>query len=346
MAPAILLVDDQRDILRLLRSALDTLRNPDLEIMEAASAEAALQELNDRSVELLVTDYNLPGASGMDLMHRVRAAHPDTRIILITGNTDRKLRDEMLNAGALAVFSKPIPLGDFLDAVERGLGLARTILPSEPERDGETNRMRVSELLANLRQDLAAAAVLLISNRGLVVARAGDLRDSSMEVSLMSALAASFTAGLKVSGSNRQSGLDQYSVFAGGDQDLVLMPVDPMYFMVLAGEHISSSPELPQTIQAMRLVKEEVSRGLRFIGATGPLKKARRKTDELGRPEARLDALLTAAPESGMSQEELDAYWDAAATQHANKPMNKDEISYEDARKMGLTPGSEQETTG
>ena len=71
-------------------------------------------------------------------MHQARRAQPDLPVILITGNTDRKVRDEMLNAGAVAVFSKPVPLGDFLDAVERGLGIGGRCLPgSEPKPEAE-----------------------------------------------------------------------------------------------------------------------------------------------------------------------------------------------------------------
>ena len=39
-------------------------------------------------------------------------------------------------AGAVAIFDKPIPLADFLDAVERSLGLVRTIFPPEIEQGG------------------------------------------------------------------------------------------------------------------------------------------------------------------------------------------------------------------
>ena len=85
MAPAILLVDDQRDILRLLHSALDTLRDPDLEIFEAISGEAALRLIGDQHVDLLVTDYNLPGITGTELMRQARLGLPDLPAIVITG---------------------------------------------------------------------------------------------------------------------------------------------------------------------------------------------------------------------------------------------------------------------
>ena len=57
--PRILLVDDQRDILKLLHSTLDTLGH-ELEILEAPSGEEALLEAMRSKVDLLVADYRLP----------------------------------------------------------------------------------------------------------------------------------------------------------------------------------------------------------------------------------------------------------------------------------------------
>ncbi len=236
MKYGILLVDDQRDILRLLHSALDTLRNPDLEIYEAPSGEEALLEARRPRIDLLVSDYKLPGMSGIELMHKVRARHPEVKVVLITGMTDRKARDEMLNAGAMALFDKPVSLADFLDVVERSLGLVRTIFPSEVgSKKEEARRARVSDLLANFRQDVNAHAIFLLNERGIILARAGALYDSSLEVSLLSALAAIFNAGLKIAKFNRQEVLDQYFVFNGGDEDLLLIPISGEYALLLAG---------------------------------------------------------------------------------------------------------------
>ncbi len=104
MKYGILLVDDQRDILRLLHSTLDTLKNDDLQIFESPSGEEALLEASRQQIDLLVADYKLPGISGIELMHKVRARHPEAKVILVSGMTDRKARDEMLNAGAVALF--------------------------------------------------------------------------------------------------------------------------------------------------------------------------------------------------------------------------------------------------
>ncbi len=66
-------------------------------------------------------------------------------------------------------------------------------------RRRKQHRQTLSELLGGFRQKIKADAVFLISDRGRVLARAGDLYDSSMEVSLLSALMAIYSAGLKVS---------------------------------------------------------------------------------------------------------------------------------------------------
>jgi len=199
----VLLVDDQRDILRLLHSTLDTLKNAEIKVFEAPSGEEALLEASRHKVDLLVADYKLPGMSGVELMHKIRVRNPDAKVVLVTGITDRKVREEILNAGALAVFDKPIPLADFLDVVERSLGLVQTIFPAEKmDVKTEARQARVSDLLANFRQDIGADAVFLLNDRGLVQARTGKLRDDSMEVSLISALMAIHSTSLKVARHN------------------------------------------------------------------------------------------------------------------------------------------------
>ncbi len=355
MSYGILLVDDQRDILRLLHSTLETLKNSELEIFEAPSGEEALLAAGRHQIDLLVTDYLLPGMSGIELMRKVRIRHPNVKVILITGMTDRKARDEMFNAGAVAQFDKPIPLADFLDVVERSLGLVRTIFPPENEPKTEARRSRVSDLLANFRQDINGQAVYLLNERGLVMARAGDLRDSSMEVSLLSVLTAIFNAGLKIARLNRQETLDQYFVFGGGDQDLLLIPVTGGYYLLLAGAGLARRETVLDTIQALLALRDQVEKSLRSMGVTSELKdqapatptqpakppvKRKGKTGELaqGPTAPEMEALLKEAAKKKVKPEEMDAFWDQAAEQHASKTNNPEVISYEEARKLGLAP--------
>jgi len=345
-APCILLVDDQRDIVRLLHSTLQTLGHQ-LDLVDAPSGEEALLEASRRKVDLLVADYLLPGISGVELMRKIRARNADLKVIFISGMTERKARDEMLHAGAVAIFDKPIPLADFLDAVERSLGLVRTIFPPESSKEVEERRQTLSELLAGFRQKIRADAVFLINDRGRVLARAGDLYDSSMEVSLLSALMAIYGAGLKVSRFIRQESLDHYHVFRGGDHDLILIPVDSSHALLLAGKGLANADRILRTVEGMLFVRGDVENVLESLGvapgvmvteSTTPEPEATVFDSEEPEPEVDLDALFASADKKS-EVKDLDAFWNDAVEKTSNIPTNPDVISFEEASKLGLTPG-------
>jgi CheY-like chemotaxis protein len=363
MEHTILLVDDNRDILKLLRNTLDTLKKPDLKIFESPSGEEAMLESSRHKIDLLITDYMLPGMSGVELMHKVRARHPEVKVILISGMSERKVREQMINAGALAIFDKPIPLADFLDAVERGLGLVQTIFPPESldakDAKTEARHVRLSDLLANFRQDFNAQAVFLISERGLVQARAGSMVDSSLEVSIVSALTAIHQASLRVARNNHQDKLDSYHIFRAGDSDLVFIPVNSMYSLLVAGDSLATQENIFNTVTGVQALRTEVERTLKSIGATGELRLVASKTTPLparrqgeannpdkkntdrlkaAAPAPEMESLLNEATKAKQTSTDTDDFWNQAAEKHGKKPSSPKVISLEQAREMGLLP--------
>jgi CheY-like chemotaxis protein len=355
----VLIVDDQRDILRLLRSTLETLKNAEVKIFEAPSGEEALLLSARQKVDLLITDFKLPGMSGMELMHKVRVRHPEAKVILISGTTERKVREEMLNAGALAVFDKPIPLADFLDVVERGLGLVQTIFPPEKaEGKVEERHARVSDLLANFRQDIKAEAVFLLNDRGLIQARTGKLHDDSMEVSLVSALMAIHSASLKVARHNHQEKLDSYHVFSDGDHDLLFVPITPLYALLVAGNDLANKEHILETVNSLLALRTEVEKSLKSMGVTGelhlpsehddipappvaPLHGTKKLIEKAATapPSPEMEALLKEAATKKEQASDMDDFWNQAAEKHGSKPVSSEVISLEEARKLGLVPG-------
>ncbi len=359
MERVVLLVDDQRDILKLLRVTLESLKNTDLKIFEAPSGEEALLESSRHKIDLLITDYLLPGMTGVELMHKIRARHPEAKIILITGMTERKAREQMINAGALAIFDKPIPMADFLDAVERGLGFVPTIFPPEKlDEKTEARHARLSDLLTNFRQDFNAHAVFLINDRGLIQARAGSLHDSSMEVSLISALMGIHHASLKAAKHNHQETLDSYHIFSGGDNDLIFIPVNPLYALLVAGPNLATEEHILETVNGAVALRKDVEGALKSMGVTGELHsispkttplprditaasaKSRTQTDELRAtaiPAPEMEALLKEATDKKVpATSSTDDFWNQAAEQHGKKPTSSKVLSLEQAREMGL----------
>jgi len=319
-----------------------------LDIVDAPSGEEALLEASRRKVDLLVADYLLPGISGVELMRKIKVRNPELKTIFISGITERKAREAMLGAGGIAIFDKPIPLADFLDAVERGLGLVRTIFPPEGSKDVEQHRQTLSELLAGFRQKIKADAVFLISDRARVLARAGDLYDSSMEVSMLSAVMAIYSASLKVARFIRQEQLDNYHVFRGGDYDLLLIPVDTSHALLLAGKGLARPDRIIQTVEGMIFVRGDVENVLQSLGVSPvpAITEANVPEPEVvdmfeakePEPDVDLDALFATAGKKSQVKD-IDAFWNDAVEKAGNIPTNPDVITFDQARKLGLDPG-------
>jgi CheY-like chemotaxis protein len=71
----------------------------------------ALQRINDegdRSLILILSDINMPGMSGFELLPQARAARPDVPIIMITAYGDAETKRKALEGGAEALLTKPI----------------------------------------------------------------------------------------------------------------------------------------------------------------------------------------------------------------------------------------------
>lgn len=339
--PRVLIVDDQRDILRLIHSTLDTLGH-EMKILEAPSGEEALLEATNHKIDLVISDYKLPGITGVELMAKIRSRNPDVKFILITAMTDRRTRDEIRNAGAIANFDKPIPLADFMDTVERVLGFKRSLIIDEAEESQTQGKTSLSGTLADLRKKIGAQAVYLLSERGRVMERAGDLYDNSMEVSLFSALMATFSAGNKAARVMLMKDENHYHLFAGESHDLILMPVSALYALVVAGEKLVSRDRALAAVEAMRAVRETVEQNLRSLGVpTAPSEPSVADLTPLPAtlnvPTQDLAAMLTKV--SNQKQDvDANAFWDDAVEKHGNPPLKADHISYEQAKQLGLAP--------
>jgi CheY-like chemotaxis protein len=339
----ILIVEDQREVSRLLHSALDTLEDK-LEIVEIPSGEEAILDSSRYPVDLLVSDYRLPGITGTELMIKVRRYRPNVKVILITGQTDPKIRKEVAEAGADAFFIKPVPIADFLDSVERHLGLVETILPPEPIAivEAEESHFNLPDLMANLRQELDAIAVLLLNDSGRILARAGDLPDRNDEISLLSSLLSIHSAGQKVSRIIGQKVASNWYVFDGGEYDLIFAPVGMMHAMLVIGPGLADQQQVLHTVDVFSAARKNIESALGEIPPGIPA-----THDALTTPvEAVEQGMREMAPlfkesRKKLKPAELNDFWDKAADNHP-APTNPDMLSYDQAKQLGLAPEDEK----
>ena len=108
----ILVVDDEPDVEVLFRQQfrLD-LRAGRFTMEFARSASAALQRIADAagvSLILILSDINMPGMSGLELLHKAKALRPDVPVIMITAYGDAETKRKAFEGGAEALLTKPI----------------------------------------------------------------------------------------------------------------------------------------------------------------------------------------------------------------------------------------------
>lgn len=112
MNALILVVDDEPDVEVLFRQQFRRDLRADRFTMEfAQSAALALQSIadaGDRPLILILSDVNMPGMSGLELLPKAKAMRPDVPIIMITAYGDAETKRKALENGAATLLTKPI----------------------------------------------------------------------------------------------------------------------------------------------------------------------------------------------------------------------------------------------
>ena len=122
MSLLILVVDDEPDVETLFRQQFRRdLRDGRFTMEFAQSGPAALQRITDAarvSLILILSDINMPGMSGLDLLPKARAARPDMPIIMITAYGDAETKRKALEGGAEALLTKPIDFATLRNEID------------------------------------------------------------------------------------------------------------------------------------------------------------------------------------------------------------------------------------
>jgi CheY-like chemotaxis protein len=124
----ILVVDDEPDVETLFRQQFRRdLRAGRFVMKFALSAPAALREIEEVGEAILIlilSDVNMPGMSGLELLPKARAARPDVPVIMITAYGDAETVRKALEEGAAALLTKPIDFSALRDEIEARIGWA------------------------------------------------------------------------------------------------------------------------------------------------------------------------------------------------------------------------------
>ena len=118
----ILVVDDEPDVEVLFRQQFRRdLRAGRFAMEFAQSAPAALQRIGDAqgvSLILILTDINMPGMTGLELLPKAKSLRPDVPVIMITAYGDAETKRKALEGGAESLLTKPIDFQALRDEID------------------------------------------------------------------------------------------------------------------------------------------------------------------------------------------------------------------------------------
>ena len=123
MSPAILIVDDEPDVRKVVRSVLEA---DGYQVTEAADGPAALTLLRSiggpRGPQLVVLDVMMPGIDGVEVCRQI--PHDRMKVLMLTARDDAETREAAMAAGADRYMTKPFSAVDLLDAARELLATA------------------------------------------------------------------------------------------------------------------------------------------------------------------------------------------------------------------------------
>lgn len=365
----VLIVDDNLEVRRMVSASLKTL-DPQIELMEAPSAEEALFISASYPLDLVVLDFRLPGMSGLDMLSRLRKRKPGIKIILVTGIEDAATRKQVAEAGVEAYFFKPIEIAGFLEAVRRCLYADQVGVPGqyslpaahvEPSHTGgfvvskpesgtrQATHPSLDERLAGLKKRLRATTVLLVNDAGKMVEMAGNPSQITSGSHLLPALMDAYRASLRVSDALGVGPVENLQVFSNARQCIFLAPVNPsdVLLVVTPGGIVPEmlamvSREVHQAVQELLVILDQARQAdvLKRDSAVASAPPQEVVVDQATMAE--VTNMFAQAPQKD-SREQADGYWESLGENELlDRASGRDGLTYDEARDLGLAPGEDQ----
>lgn len=116
--PKILVVDDDTGI---CETMCDILKNEGFQATSAASGQEALEKCAQTHYDLALLDIHMPGMDGVETLRAIKRLDRKVRVVMITGFEGEDAAAQAMEAGAEAVFRKPVDVASFLPLLLLGI---------------------------------------------------------------------------------------------------------------------------------------------------------------------------------------------------------------------------------
>ncbi len=118
----LLVVDDEKDFLDVMKKWLEKSDEIDCEVDTAGDGESALTSIGENEYDLIIADQKMPGLTGNELLTRIKKKYPDIIRILITGYPNNEAMKKAINEAEVHYYlDKPIESDELITTVKREL---------------------------------------------------------------------------------------------------------------------------------------------------------------------------------------------------------------------------------
>ena len=140
MREHILIVDDEAGIRQLMVHFLDT---QGYAVSQAATAHAALELVQQAPVDLVITDWTMPGMTGLELTQELIAQNPHRPVLMMSANGEASAIDQALDIGVSDYLVKPFNLKDAIKRIDQVLERRRMASQNQthPQNNGASKGM-------------------------------------------------------------------------------------------------------------------------------------------------------------------------------------------------------------
>ena len=150
-ATRMLIVDDEAPVRRLLSRLLG--RNGNQCILAGDAREARVC-MSEQDFDLILCDVNMPGESGIDFIRYALAEHPETVVIMVTGEDDPALAETALEIGAYGYVIKPFKTSELIINVSNALRRRKLEIQNRAYRKNLERNIEILQENARLREDI------------------------------------------------------------------------------------------------------------------------------------------------------------------------------------------------
>ncbi len=118
---SILLIDDDQSMVLLLKKVIERTFGDRAEIEALCDPLEARSRISDGCIDILITDLEMPGISGLELLRTAKRRNAFTQVLFITGHSTHESLIDALELGATDYLLKPIEHQGFVELVEQAL---------------------------------------------------------------------------------------------------------------------------------------------------------------------------------------------------------------------------------